>query len=112
MTNPRKEALPTKEREVLRACGGVPSFSLESQKAPDSSAPETNTRPSGTEIWRAVLRACQQIPKSLQHAFVVQVLVSILDDQEIPIGSLQEALRKGFESVQRLEEARRHRRAA
>jgi len=34
---------------------------------------------------RAALKACRQVPKSLEHAVVVQVLVSILDDQAIPI---------------------------
>lgn len=113
MTNRSEEPFQTKQTEgaptysgVPLLCG-VPLFSAELQSTLDSSVPETNTRASGTEVWRAVLKACQQIPKPLQHAFVVQVLVSILDDQAIPIRGLQEALRKGFESVQRVEEARR-----
>lgn len=107
MTNPHDEVLQTKESGASLAFSGVPFFSAESQNAPDFSVAETKPRPRGTEVWRAVLTACQQIPKPLQHAFVVQVLVSILDDPEIPLRSLHEALRRGFESVQRVEETRR-----
>jgi hypothetical protein len=111
MTNPCEQALQKKEEEVLRACSVILSFSSGSTKAPDSSAPETTTQTnSSAEVWQILLTACRQIPKSLQHAFVVQVLVSILEDQEISIRTLQEAVQKGLESVQRVEEARRYRR--
>jgi|SRR5215469_12515768 len=106
MTNSHDEVLQTRESEASPIFSGVPFLSAESQNAPDSSVAQTIPRPSGTEVWRAVLTACQQIPKSLQHTFVVQVLISILDDPEIPIRSLHEALRRGFESVQRVEETR------
>jgi hypothetical protein len=74
--------------------------------------PEKNLRASGTEIWRAILADCKQVPEPLRHAFVIQVLVSILDDQEISIERLHGALRQAFEAVQRVEEALQWRRAA
>jgi hypothetical protein len=95
------ELLQSKENDFARV-GEVP--------AADSSAPATNTQPSSrAEVWRVLLAACKQIPQPLRHFFLVHVLVSILDNQEISNRSLQGALRKGFESVQRVEEARRYR---
>jgi hypothetical protein len=73
MTNPREEALQTKESESLRALNGAPSFSVESHNAPNSSLAETNPRPRGTEVWRAVVAASRQVPQAQKHAFVVQV---------------------------------------
>jgi hypothetical protein len=111
MTNPCEQAFQDKERELLRACSVVLYFSSGSANARDSSAPETITQTNTcAAVWEVLLTACRQIPKSLQHAFLVQVLVLILEDQEISIRTFQEALRKGFESVQRVEEAREHRR--
>jgi hypothetical protein len=65
-----------------------------------------NMRASGTEIWQAVLAHCERVPKSLQQVFVVQVLISILDDVEITRRSLDDSLQKAFEAVQRVEKAK------
>jgi hypothetical protein len=101
LTNPRDEVSQTKEGEVLRGSNAVPVFSAESKDGPNSSLTKTNPRPSGIEIWRAVLAAARRFLRRRNMLFVVQVLVAILDDQEISSETLQKALRKGFESVQR-----------
>jgi hypothetical protein len=109
LRNLRDEVLQRKESEVLRDSNPAPVFSADSKNA-NSSLTETRPRPSGIEIWRDVLAAARQVPKAQKHAFVVQVLVAILDGQEISSETLQEALRKGFESVQRVKEARQEHR--
>ncbi len=74
--------------------------------------PETRVRASGTDIWKAILASCQQVPAPLRNAFVVQVLICILHDQEISMESLHKALRQASDAVQRVEEAKRYRDAA
>ena len=64
------------------------------------------------EIWTAILNACATVPKPLRHAFVVQVLVSVLEGQQISTASLHRALQKAFEAVQRVDEARQIKLAA
>jgi hypothetical protein len=100
------------ESELERASSVAPPCSSKSENPTSASASETKTRASRTEIWQSILMACRNVPSSLQHAFVVQVLVSILEDQEISIEKVNEALRKALEAVQRVEEARQFRRAA
>jgi hypothetical protein len=74
--------------------------------------PETKVRATGTEIWKAILTSCEQVPESLRSAFVVQVLISILQDQEVAMETLNKALRKASDAVQRVEEAKQYRDAA
>ncbi|MBV8477935.1 MAG: hypothetical protein JO266_19330 [Acidobacteria bacterium] len=101
-----------KQSEVLRIVGDVHFDSPEADKASQDSALETETRTSGLEIWRAILTASRQVPESLQHYFVVQVLARILDDHEVSIGSLHKALRQAFDGVKRVEDARLDQRRA
>ena len=87
------------------------------EKAPDEHAKDEHVekdkvQTSGLEIWSAILKACETVPKPLRHSFVVQVLVSILDDQPVSTGSLHKALQKAFEAVQRVHEARQIKLAA
>jgi hypothetical protein len=100
------------ESELERACSAAAPDSLDSENRTSSAASETKKRASRAEIWQSILVASRTIPYSLQHAFVVQVLVSILEDQEISIAKLNNALKKAFEAVRRVEEARKVRRAA
>ena len=74
--------------------------------------PETKVRASGAEVWKAILTSCERVPESLRNAFVVQVLVSILRDQEDSMESLDKALREASDAVQRVKEAKQHRDAA
>jgi len=74
--------------------------------------PEPQVRASGTQIWKAILTRCEQVPESLRNAFVVQVLVSILHDQKISMESLDRALRQASNAVQRVQEAKQYRDAA
>jgi len=50
--------------------------------------------------------------KSLQQAFVVQVLILILDTQRISPETLDGALRRASEAVQRVVQARKYTQAA
>jgi hypothetical protein len=86
--------------------------SVERNNVTELQAPKKDLRASRTEIWQAILAGSEKIPESLRHAFVVQVLVSILDDQQISIQGLDNALRRAFEAVQRVEEASQYRRSA
>lgn len=73
---------------------------------------EAKPRASGTEIWKAILISCEQVPEFLRNAFVSQVLISILQDQEVSMETLKKALREASNAVQRVEEARQYRNAA
>jgi hypothetical protein len=95
--------------DVENAADGASS---ETTNLTEVHAPKKNMRASRTEMWQAILTACKRVPESLRHVFVVQVLVSILDDQEISIQSLHNALRRAFKAVQRVEEAKQYRRPA
>jgi hypothetical protein len=96
----------------VAADNAADALSSDAKNATELHVPEANIQASRTEIWRAILFGSGQVPESLRDAFVLQVLVSILDDQEISIESLHKALRQAFEAVQRVDDAKRYRRAA